>query len=312
MQNTHPLVSVALCTYNGEIFLEEQLESLILQTYPNLEIVVVDDCSTDKTMEILSSYGIRSNNFRIYQNQENVGYTKNFEKAISLCRGELIALCDQDDVWEVDKINILVQNIQDKILVYHDSQFITHRGHTINRKMSDVVNFYIGDQPEAFIFFNCISSHAVMFRKELIEFLFPFPEAGFHDAWIGYVACNLGPISLVNECLVKYRQHHQSATDILKLKGQNFRRSKKERFQNTLSFMERCKELTINKNPEFILKLYKLYMDRTQKKFNFSIFIFFMMNFRILFAIYKKGFLSKFNFAFKNSRGIKIKGNEHQ
>lgn len=308
MQNIHPLVSVALCTYNGEIFLEEQLESLLLQTYTNLEIVVVDDCSGDKTMEILSTNHNRSNKLRIYQNQGNLGYTKNFEKAISLCQGEYIALCDQDDIWELDKIKLLVQNIKDNVLIYHNSQFITQQGHIINRKMSDLVNFYTGDKPEAFIFFNCISSHAILFRKELIDYLFPFPEAGFHDAWIGYVACNLGPLSLFNECLVKYRQHHHSATDILKLKGQSFRLGKKESFQNTLSFMEKCKGLSINKNPGFILELYKLYNDRTQKKFNFSLFIFFIMNFRRFFTIYKKGFLSKLNFAFKHSRGIKIKG----
>lgn len=308
MQNAPPLVSVALCTYNGEKFLKEQLESLIFQTYKQLEIVIVDDRSTDKTYDILSIYKNRCSKIRLYQNDSNIGYIKNFEKVIRLCKGDFIALCDQDDVWDLKKVNHLVQNIKSNVLIYHDSDFIDEDGHMIGKKLSNVVNFYTGDKPEAFIFFNCISSHAILFRKELIDYLFPFPEAGFHDAWIGYVACNLGPLSLFNECLVKYRQHHHSATDILKLKGQSFRLGKKERFQNTLSFIEKCKGLSINKNPGFILKLYKLYKDRTQKKFNFSLYIFFIMNFRRFFPIYKKGFLSKLNFAFKHSRGIKIKG----
>src|SRR5690606_27365834 len=127
---------------------------------------------------------------------------------------------------------------------------------------SDVVNFYSGDYPEAFIFFNCISSHSLLFRKELTEYLFPFPEAGFHDAWIGYVACNLGRINFLQEVLVFYRQHYDSATDILKLKGRTQKKSKTVKYQETLKFIKKCKELPINKNPDIVLSLYNLYKDR--------------------------------------------------
>jgi len=85
-----PLVSIALCTYNGSKYLMEQLNSLSGQTYKNLEIVIVDDGSSDGTIELLRQYTIDSYlNIKIYLNHENLGYIKNFEKAISLCNGNI-------------------------------------------------------------------------------------------------------------------------------------------------------------------------------------------------------------------------------
>ena len=91
-------ISVVLTTYNGEKFLKEQLDSLYNQTMLPDEIVVVDDCSNDKTVEILEKYK-NTKGLRYYVNDVNIGVNKNFEKAIKLCQGDYIALCDQDDIW---------------------------------------------------------------------------------------------------------------------------------------------------------------------------------------------------------------------
>src|SRR5690606_18509323 len=112
-----------------------------------------DDGSTDQTIKILLDYENRFENIRLYLNEVNIGYYRNFEKAISLCGGEYIALCDQDDVWDLRKIDCLVQNINANVLIYHDSRFIDEKGNPLDKKLSDVVNFYSGDEPEAFIFF---------------------------------------------------------------------------------------------------------------------------------------------------------------
>jgi Glycosyltransferases involved in cell wall biogenesis len=102
--------SVALCTFNGEKFLQEQLSSILLQSVSVNEIVVCDDGSTDQTFEILKNYqGKFPKLFRIYRNEKNLGYVLNFEKAMSLCSGEIIFLCDQDDVWDKDKVERTVQ-----------------------------------------------------------------------------------------------------------------------------------------------------------------------------------------------------------
>jgi glycosyltransferase involved in cell wall biosynthesis len=111
------LISIALCTYNGEKYLIEQLDTLVNQTYPKLEIIVVDDCSSDKTITILNDYLSKFPFIKLYQNEQNLGYIKNFEKAISLCNGELIALADQDDVWDLNKLTIMAEAINENMLL---------------------------------------------------------------------------------------------------------------------------------------------------------------------------------------------------
>ena len=92
--------SIALATYNGERYLQEQLNSFLHQTRLPDEIIACDDCSTDRTMDILESFAISALfAVYIYRNAINLGYTKNFERAISLCSGDVIFLSDQDDVW---------------------------------------------------------------------------------------------------------------------------------------------------------------------------------------------------------------------
>lgn len=306
MSDNPLLVSIVLCTYNGERFLQEQLVSLVNQTYRPIEIVILDDCSTDGTYTLLKEYQQKYPTIRLYQNEENIGYVKNFNRAIGLCKGDYIALCDQDDLWDWRKIATLVQRIQPHVLIYHDSQFMDEEGRLMDKKLSDVVNFYEGDEPETFVFFNCVSSHAVMFKKELVNYLLPFPASGFHDAWIGYVACNFGTITFLNQCLVHYRQHHHSATDILKRKKRRITTDKSRRFNNHLAFLKSCAEFPANKSPETILELYRLYKERRHKLFSFSLMFFFFKHYRTMLFIYKKGFVSKFNFIIKHCKKVKL------
>ena len=85
------LISIAMCTYNGERFLNEQISSILEQTYRNFELVIVDDNSKDNTINIIKEYQSKDNRIKLFQNNKNIGFLKNFEKAISLCRGDFIA-----------------------------------------------------------------------------------------------------------------------------------------------------------------------------------------------------------------------------
>jgi len=98
-------VSVALCTYNGAAYLGEQLDSIVAQSRPPDELVVCDDGSTDGTVGLLQAF-VPEAPFpvRLYRNERNRGFAKNFERAISLCTGDFIALSDQDDVWKPEKL----------------------------------------------------------------------------------------------------------------------------------------------------------------------------------------------------------------
>lgn len=121
-------VSVALCTYNGEKYLSDQLDSIMNQTVQVDEIVICDDGSTDKTIEILSSYSEKYPGvFKIFRNEENLGFIKNFEKAIRLSSYEIIVISDQDDVWEKDKVEETVRFFEANPQldgVFHDLKLI--------------------------------------------------------------------------------------------------------------------------------------------------------------------------------------------
>src|SRR4029077_8380451 len=103
-----PRLSIAMCTYNGARFLPEQLESIAAQTRLPDELVVCDDGSADESAEIVRNFGKNAPfPVRLELNEKNLGATKNFEKAIGLCQGDLISLADQDDVWKPQKLSKL-------------------------------------------------------------------------------------------------------------------------------------------------------------------------------------------------------------
>lgn len=209
------LVSIALCTYNGERFLAQQLDSLLAQTYSNLEIVVSDDRSTDDTLTILDEYSRRDRRIKVIAHAENVGLTRNFQRALLLCSGSYIAPCDQDDIWLPDKISTLVQAVSGRCLAYCDSLFVDEQGKPMGSRMSDVVCMITTEDPMPFAFANCISGHAMLFKREVLEYGVPVPQHFFYDWWLATVAAALGGVVYCDIPLVHYRQHGSNITDTL-------------------------------------------------------------------------------------------------
>lgn len=214
-----PLVSVALPTYNGERFLAEQLDSIYEQDWPNLEVVVSDDASSDGTAEILQRYAKRSG-LRFSVNRRQLGLVRNFERAISSCRGELIALSDQDDLWKPNKLRRLVSSLEDYGLVYCSPQeCLTEAGRiVVEPAFQPVVDFArrrgTGRVTRLLLAENWVVSHTVLFRREVAEKALPIPDhQTFHDAWLALVASTLGDgIRFLDERLQTYRRHPSSFT----------------------------------------------------------------------------------------------------
>lgn len=308
--NPKPLVSIALCTYNGERFLREQLDSIINQTYSEIELIAVDDCSTDNTVAILEEYAQKFAFVKAFKNEVNLGYIRNFEKAMRLCSGNLIALSDQDDIWDLNKIEKLTSAIGNNLLIYHDSEFIDQDGYRLNRKMSDIMNLYRGDEPEVFIFFNCISGHSILMKRELIDEVLPFPNAYFHDWWIAYVATNLGNIDFLNETLVKYRQHEKADTNILKRerKTDSSKKLSSDQKQNKkIQWLKSCAEYPKNKNPELINSIYSEALKSNDGYISIKLARLIYKNRKKLFRINKKSTFSKLNFLLKEIWGGEIR-----
>ena len=130
------MISVSMCTYNGAKHIREQLESITEQSVQPDEIIICDDGSSDDTIkiakEILAEWSGKS---KVIKNEVNLGFSKNFIKAIELCEGDIIFLCDQDDVWHKEKIAIMTDMLakhQDALLVVHDSLLVDEKRHVLN------------------------------------------------------------------------------------------------------------------------------------------------------------------------------------
>lgn len=207
------LVSIAMCTYNGEKYLIQQLDSLINQTYSNLEIIIVDDGSKDSTLDILYAYQQRDSRLKIFQNDTNLGFVQNFSKAISLCSGDYIALADQDDIWKLNKIEIFVNEIGDNLLIYSDAMLIDQYGKSTDKTLiKSFANLVSGKCNKAFLFSNCVSGNTIMFKQELLKYILPIPHISFHDIRIAFVASTIGTITYTEEDLIYYRRHTEQVT----------------------------------------------------------------------------------------------------
>jgi glycosyltransferase involved in cell wall biosynthesis len=313
-KNKTPLVSICIATYNGEKYLEDQLTSIFNQSYTKLEIIVQDDCSSDETLKILHKY---QEKITIYKNKENLGYRKNFESLIKKADGEYIALCDQDDLWEENKIEILLQNIGDNTLIYSNSLLIDHNAKSLDRRFSDVLkfNFISSKTPLNFFYNNSVSAHALMFKKELLASLFPFPIHIFFDAWIAIIAASLNGVTYIDMDLVHYRQHTTNTlSDFAKSKKntEDKRTSLHQKMHSLATHIHKIKTfLKINtlkeEDKKMLLHLLRGYNRLKSSYFSIELFLFLYQNKNIFFAITRK---NKFRLALKRAIGytFKIKG----
>lgn len=215
---SYPLISIAMATYNGEKYLKKQLDSIYAQTYKKIEVIVTDDCSTDKTVEILEQYS-KMHGLKYFINEENLGFVKNFEKAITLCRGEYIALSDQDDIWETDKIHTLYDHIKDNLLIHSDASLIDESGEITASSYTQDSHKVLRKNIIEYFFNNDVTGCTMMFSKKLLSTVLPMPENTIsHDWWIAIQAKQQGETIYVPKALVQYRQHENNqigATDAL-------------------------------------------------------------------------------------------------
>ncbi|WP_044198171.1 glycosyltransferase family 2 protein [Dyadobacter tibetensis] len=302
------LVSIALCTYNGEKHLEEQLNSLLNQTYEHFEIVVVDDASVDNTWEILRRYASEHSCIRLYQNDVNIGYNRNFERVLKKCRGNYIAICDQDDIWHPEKIARQAMAMEGNQMVYHDSELINEHGDRLNIRMSEKFNFYKGSSPEAFLFLNCVSGHSIMLKRSVLTKALPFPKEGHYDQWLAYVATSLGTIDYLKEALVQYRQHHSNATDLLSRKSKV--KSIKSKISGLISesnWLGICSSSSETGYSGLSGQLFGLSIERNRDFLHLSYSWKIWRNRSVLLPILKKNALSKFFYCLRKGWGVPMK-----
>ena len=213
-------VSIALATYNGERFLREQLDSIYSQSYPPSEVVVTDDRSTDATIAILEEYK-RKKGLQYFINETRLGFLKNFEKAISLCSGDYIALSDQDDVWHPDKIRISLEEIRDFPLVCSDVSIIDEKGALVAQSYRRRLHIPIPEQDNQFCslaFINFVTGSTCLFPRAMRTRFLPIPEEAMsHDWWMGIQATQFGGVKYIKRALVRHRRHGVNAIGVKEL-----------------------------------------------------------------------------------------------
>ena len=217
------LVSIAMCTYNGERFIREQIDSILAQTYTHFELLIFDDGSSDDTAKIIQEYQEKHPNIYFKQNEKNLGFLKNFEQAISAAKGDYIALTDQDDIWKKKKLQTFVDNINDHTLIYSDAIIIDENSKETGTLLVEPKNKLCdGACNKAFLLNNFISGNTMMFKKELVEHILPIPpKMSYHDIWIGFVASTYGTITYTKEPMTYYRKYSGQVTDKAKPKPKN-------------------------------------------------------------------------------------------
>lgn len=205
------MISVCLATYNGEKYIKAQIESILCQLTTNDEIIISDDGSTDDTLKVLNDFN--DSRIKIYFNQGERGYTRNFENSIKNATGKYIFLSDQDDIWCEGKIDKMIFCLETHALVTSDAQFVDE-----NLSELDMTFFQFRGGRSGFLT-NLIKSQylgaCLAFRSDILKKLLPFPsnsELCPHDLWISLVAEFYYKVKVINEPLIKYRRHQSNVS----------------------------------------------------------------------------------------------------
>lgn len=248
-----PSVSVALATYNGEKFIRKQLESLAAQTLLPTELVVCDEASSDGTVAAIEDFAAKSPfPVHIHRNPERLGYRRNFMKTAEMCQGELIAFCDQDDIWHPEKLQVMAAFFADPsmMLAFHNARLVDANGNPFGkiREQGYATQVF---EPMAFTPWAFPQGFTMVFRRELLA-LSPLQHLSLdytlagemlaHDQWIYLLATIFGRIADVAELLADYRQHGSNLYGIRHTtKTRRERLNEKfDKFSNFLHYAAAC------------------------------------------------------------------------
>ncbi len=206
-------ISIALATYNGAAYLREQLDSYIVQERKPDEIVICDDVSSDDTLAILEAFQkVAPFEVQIIKNKTNLGYTRNFEKVLSLCSGDIVFFSDQDDVWLPNKISTIEKVFNDSpniSVVIHDGELVDE--YLKSTELTKLGQILSGGYRE----YNFVTGTLSAIRRDILNIVLPFPDGiiGGHDRWVHNIARLLGRRMITRDILQKLRRHSSNTSE---------------------------------------------------------------------------------------------------
>jgi hypothetical protein len=214
-------ISVAMCTFNGAPYLRQQLDSIAAQTQLPYELIVCDDGSTDESVNIIESFAASAHfPVQLHINSENQGSTRTFERAIELCTGDVIALCDQDDYWVPAKLARLAVEFARKSrvgMVFTDAQLVDEDMQPLGSSLWQKLNFSAKERErlrqgsgfDSLLQGATVTGATLAFRSRYRQLVLPIPDGLplIHDGWIALLVAAVSDVVPLSESLVKYRQH---------------------------------------------------------------------------------------------------------
>ena len=265
-------ISVAFIVYNGARYMRTQLDSILAQTHIVDEIIVCDDASSDNTKEILEEYKNKHPDlFFVYYNNKNLGPTKNIEKAIQACTGDIILLADQDDYWETNKVETIfkwfVANPAMNGLFTNGSLMDSNEKLDNKYGLWDVMSFpynKVNNNKDLKLYINTVENSvtgATLAIRNNLPFLkqpFPLIQHLVHDRWLAMNLAENNSLGILNEKLIRYRIHSDQAI------GGKTKNIEKYIGLNTNLFLE---ELNINsfKDLRYILNKIEINLEIQNK-----------------------------------------------
>ncbi len=211
-------ISVCMATYNGAQFVNRQLKTVLPQLGPEDEVIIIDDRSNDNTVEIINE--LNDKRIFIHVNEKNLGAIKSFEKAISFATGDILFLCDQDDLWEDNKVEVVLKAFKEESadLVLHDATVVNGNLEVINPSWNDYNHNNIRQGIYGNILKNAYTGAFMAFKKDLVPLILPFPDIiEMHDQWIALVCMmKKKKIIFIDKPLMKYVRHGGNVTGMKK------------------------------------------------------------------------------------------------
>ncbi|MFA3799335.1 glycosyltransferase family 2 protein [Leptotrichia hongkongensis] len=205
-------IDILMATYNGEKYLVEQLDSIINQTYRNWNLLIRDDNSTDKTLEIIQNYHKKDKRIKILKdNKGNLGIVRNFEELLKSSESEFIMFSDQDDIWVKNKLDMylkMIEKIKNKGFMIHSDAILFDKNKSNILKDTFISKKAINRGLENVFFNYFVQGATILISKEIKNFILPFPkEVYLHDRYIHLISELFFERIFVNKALIYYRQH---------------------------------------------------------------------------------------------------------
>ena len=197
------IISVCMATYNGEKYIKEQISSILCQLGRDDELIISDDGSKDGTLNIITDFS--DHRIKLFNNM-NHGVNNNFENAITHATGDYIFLCDQDDIWKEGKVEVILKELQNHVMIVHNAQIIDGEGKQNGK------TYYECTPNKTGFWGNLWKSRylgcCMAFRSSLLKELLPFPKNVFgHDYWIGLYTDFRYNVKFIDDILISYRRH---------------------------------------------------------------------------------------------------------